>query len=213
MICVWIVSPIPALRAGLRALLSGDPEVSVVSASSSVAGAQDFPCDEGVLLATPGALEEQAIEMLARQPGWSVLLVGDNLQAALELAKGLPQGRSWGMLSSDATPEALHAALHAVREGLVLVSSELAARMLSQLPVEENSVASADEDPPEPLTEREIDVLRLAAQGLTNKQIALALKISEHTVKFHISAIYTRLAVSNRAEAVRKGARWGWVPL
>ena len=66
---------------------------------------------------------------------------------------------------------------------------------------------------PEPLTERETDVLRLAAQGLTNKQIALALAISEHTVKFHISAIYAKLRVSNRAEAVRKGARWGWVPL
>ncbi|HEY5902473.1 MAG TPA: helix-turn-helix transcriptional regulator, partial [Anaerolineales bacterium] len=67
-----------------------------------------------------------------------------------------------------------------------------------------------DGDAP-PLSDREIEVLELLAQGLANKQIAGALGISEHTVKFHVSSIYTKLNVTNRAEAVRQGVRQGLI--
>jgi len=63
------------------------------------------------------------------------------------------------------------------------------------------------------LSEREIEVLGLLAQGKANKQIAAMLSISEHTVKFHVSSIFTKLNVTNRAEAVRQGVRGGWVAL
>jgi DNA-binding NarL/FixJ family response regulator len=53
----------------------------------------------------------------------------------------------------------------------------------------------------------------LLATGLPNKQIAAALGISEHTVKFHISSIYSKLNASNRAEAIRAGLRGGWIAL
>ncbi len=56
-------------------------------------------------------------------------------------------------------------------------------------------------------------MLQLLAHGLANKQIALALGISEHTVKFHISSIYTKLGASNRTEAVRLGMQRGLVVL
>jgi DNA-binding NarL/FixJ family response regulator len=65
----------------------------------------------------------------------------------------------------------------------------------------------------EPLTERELEVLQQLAQGLANKQIALSLGISEHTVKFHISGIYSKLGATNRTEAVRLGVRRGLVVL
>ena len=65
----------------------------------------------------------------------------------------------------------------------------------------------------DPLTEREIEVLQLLAQGMANKQIALQLGISEHTVKFHISGIYTKFGVTNRTAAVRLGVRWGLITL
>jgi len=64
-----------------------------------------------------------------------------------------------------------------------------------------------------PLTERETEVLALLSKGLANKQIAVSLGISEHTVKFHVSSIYTKLNVANRTEAVRAGLRGGWVAL
>ena len=59
------------------------------------------------------------------------------------------------------------------------------------------------------LTPREIEVLRMIAEGLGNKEIASKLKISDHTVKFHISSIFAKLGASNRAEAVTLGIRLG----
>jgi DNA-binding NarL/FixJ family response regulator len=65
----------------------------------------------------------------------------------------------------------------------------------------------------ETLTPRETEVLQLMGQGLTNKEIAARLILSEHTVKFHTSAIFSKLGVSNRTEAVRMGARAGLISL
>ena len=56
-------------------------------------------------------------------------------------------------------------------------------------------------------------MLQLAAEGLANKQIALKLHISEHTVKFHLSSLYAKLGATSRTEAIRAGARRGWVVL
>ena len=63
------------------------------------------------------------------------------------------------------------------------------------------------------LSPREIEVLRMMAEGLGNKEIAWRMKLSEHTVKFHISSIFTKLDVSSRTEAVTLGVRLGLVPL
>jgi DNA-binding NarL/FixJ family response regulator len=65
----------------------------------------------------------------------------------------------------------------------------------------------------EPLTAREHDVLEQMAAGLSNRQIALALGISEHTVKFHVSAVLGKLGVSSRSAAIRHGLRQGLVTL
>lgn len=65
----------------------------------------------------------------------------------------------------------------------------------------------------EPLTAREMEVLQRMAAGLANKQIALALNISEHTVKFHLSSLYAKLGVSSRTEAVRRGLELGLISL
>jgi ATP/maltotriose-dependent transcriptional regulator MalT len=73
--------------------------------------------------------------------------------------------------------------------------------------------APAVEELSEPPTAREGEVLGLLAQGLSNKQIARELRISEHTVKFHISSLYAKLGVGNRAEAVSRGARHGLISL
>ncbi|HEV3477664.1 MAG TPA: response regulator transcription factor, partial [Rubrobacteraceae bacterium] len=65
----------------------------------------------------------------------------------------------------------------------------------------------------EPLTAREREVLELLGRGLSNRLIARELHISEHTVKFHISSLYAKLEVNNRAEAVSQGARHGLISL
>jgi DNA-binding NarL/FixJ family response regulator len=58
-----------------------------------------------------------------------------------------------------------------------------------------------------------LEVIQLMAQGLANKQIALALRISEHTVKFHLSSLYAKLGISSRTEAVKRGIELGLISL
>ncbi len=65
----------------------------------------------------------------------------------------------------------------------------------------------------EALTAREQEVLQLMAQGLANKQIALSLGISDHTVKFHLSSLYSKLGSSSRTEAVKRGIELGLISL
>jgi DNA-binding NarL/FixJ family response regulator len=209
LINVLIVSPTPALRAGLRALLSGDPDLEVTAGTSlaeieHLAPAADAP----VIVATPGGLDLLTASL---RPEMALLLVTAEAQDIPALA-GL-ELRAWGIISPEATAEALQAAVRALAEGLVVASAEV---LRQALPAGRVGREGEDEDedmPLDPLTERENDVLLRLAEGLTNKQIALALGISEHTVKFHVSSIYTKLGVSNRTEALRKGAKKGWVPL
>jgi DNA-binding NarL/FixJ family response regulator len=65
----------------------------------------------------------------------------------------------------------------------------------------------------EPLTPRELEVLDLLAEGLSNHAIALRLSISEHTVKFHVSSICAKLGADNRTDAVRRAVRNGLITL
>jgi DNA-binding NarL/FixJ family response regulator len=74
------------------------------------------------------------------------------------------------------------------------------------------SQADADADP-DPLTPREFEVLELIAEGLSNKQIAARLGISDQTVKFHLSAISGKLGAANRTDVVRRAARRGLIAL
>jgi ATP/maltotriose-dependent transcriptional regulator MalT len=76
-----------------------------------------------------------------------------------------------------------------------------------------DDVDGGTDDLIEPLTDRELDVLALLADGLSNKSIASELRISDQTVKFHVASICGKLSVANRTEAVRQAIRRGLVPL
>jgi two-component system, NarL family, response regulator YdfI len=112
------------------------------------------------------------------------------------------------VLPLDATPAEILAAIAAAVEGLIVLHPELLASMSVAGPAPQTP-ASADAS----LTPREIEVLRMLAEGLANKNIAWKLGISEHTVKFHITSIFTKLNVSSRAEAVATGMRRGLILL
>jgi DNA-binding NarL/FixJ family response regulator len=137
-----------------------------------------------------------------------LLLVDSALPSAWEISP--LRGRAWGVLPLDCTVDELMAALRAISEGLVVGVPALIEPLLDHRPS-----TRGDEAVPliEPLTDREIEVLQLLAQGLANKQIAATLGISEHTVKFHVSGIYTRLGAASRTEAVRLGVRLGLIVL
>ena len=197
MIHVGVVAPAIAVRLGLRELLQGLPDIMVVA---EAAHPRDMPPVDVLVLTSPPLLAELPLEP---QP---VLLLTDNIEPASSLIN-LPV---WGLLPLEASVDELSAALHGLAEGLVVGSPALLGRLYAPPILHEamDSVEVLD-----PLTARERQVLQLAAEGLANKEIAAHLQISEHTVKFHLSSLYSKLGVSSRTEAVRTGTRQGWVVL
>lgn len=135
------------------------------------------------------------------------MVLGDNAQA-VQNYQNLPV-RAWGVLPAEATIEALTAAIQALEAGLIVIYPD----WITLPRARQVALVGEVEKLVEPLTERETEVLQWLAQGLSNKQIAARLHISEHTVKFHVSSVYGKLGATNRAEAVRVGAQQGLVVL
>jgi len=181
----------PALRAGLRALLSVDKTIKIVNDSLD----EQNEADVVVTSASRASFLNNEIDSV---PSTGILLLGDDQLNVQEMKRAY---RVWGVLPTDTSAEELNAAIHALSQGLIVGTPALLFESESE-PLERG-----------PLTERETEVLGLLSKGLANKQIAVSLGISEHTVKFHVSSIYTKLNVTNRTEAVRAGLRGGWVAL
>jgi len=181
----------PALRAGLRALLSADNTIKIINDSLD----EESEADVVITSASHVSFSNQDVSDVSSA---ATLLLSDDPLNVREMRRF---SRVWGILPTESSAEELTAAIHALSQGLIVGTSTL-------LFETENEPLSHG-----PLTDRESEVLGLVAKGLANKQIALALGISEHTVKFHVSSIYTKLNVTNRTEAVREGLRGGWVAL
>jgi DNA-binding NarL/FixJ family response regulator len=214
---VAVVASVLAVRAGLQALLSEavtSPEAAdtpqVVFQAASLEDFAAFSPQADVLLVTGEAASPSALRrlLLQMEGHLSLLILSDDPQAAQGLAN-LPL-RAWGVLTLGSSAEELLAAVRALHEGLLVGAPALLQSTFSRFLISE---ASNSDALVEALTERESQVLQLLARGLANKQIAAALGISEHTVKFHVSSIYAKLGVTNRTEAVRTGMQRGLVVL
>lgn len=192
MIHVLLNVPSPALRAGLRALLASDQTIRVMNDSLEE---DDLQLEADVVITSASHTSFTANG--ADSPAATLFLSDDQPNVRL-LTRSL---RVWGVLPTDASAEELTAAVHALSQGLIVGTSTLLFESESE-PLSHG-----------PLTDRESEVLGLLAKGLANKQIAVTLGISEHTVKFHVSSIYSKLNVTNRTEAVREGLRGGWIAL
>ncbi len=113
-----------------------------------------------------------------------------------------------GYLTKDVTADALVRSIRAVRDGELAMPRRLATRLVERLVRGGVMPLPADpDDPREPLSARELDVLRLLADGLTDREIASVLTISRRTVETHVSSILRKLRVRNRAEASREYRR------
>jgi two-component system, NarL family, response regulator YdfI len=111
------------------------------------------------------------------------------------------------ILNRDAPPEDILSAIESTYSGLVVLEPDVIDSVL-------RSVRLTTADPPalsQALTEREIEVLQLLAEGVGNKVIATRLNISEHTVKFHISSVLSKMGAASRTEAVTQGIRNGLI--
>jgi DNA-binding NarL/FixJ family response regulator len=145
------------------------------------------------------------LESLDELPGATLVILTDDVEKFL-VADVLRSGVR-AILPRQAKPEEIYAAIQASVAGLVAISPEALDSLLATDAEKQPEIDSSDEI----LTPREIQVLRMIAEGLGNKEIASKLGISDHTVKFHISSTFAKLGAVNRAEAVTLGIRLGLI--
>ena len=201
----FVVAPTPVTRAGLRSMLADaeGTDVRVVGEASSPTDPSELSEADVVLLANEELLEEASFAV-AEDGTQSLVLISEDDHAVSRLRA--MQLRGWGVVPPDAPPEELAAAVAAAGQGLIVLPKAVTERLLHE-------PAASAEELSESLTAREREVLDLLGHGLSNKLIGRELHISEHTVKFHISSLYAKLGVNNRAEAVSRGARYGLISL
>jgi DNA-binding NarL/FixJ family response regulator len=205
---VWAKSSIA--RAGLEAIVGADERFEITRADreSSDLLAVVRACGPDVVLLD--ASEMGSIRLPAEffqefeGPAFVALVEGATRGELLRLTQEGPKS----LILRDSRPSEITAALYAAKERLVVFSPEL----LEILWPSGSEIAAYDELPPgEPLTARESEVLALLADGAANREIATRLGISEHTVKFHVSSILSKLGATTRTEAVSRGYREGLI--
>ena len=202
---VLILANDPLARAGLAALLADEPTISIAGQSSSDADldAMLAAFQPDVLLWDLGWTPDSQIAWLSQFVEEHSLPVVA-LLAVESLAGMVRAAGARGLLPRTSTASQMAAALHAVVQGLLVFDATLLAAP-SPIPTEFDLV--------EPLSARELEVLRHLAEGLSNKEIARAIGVSEHTAKFHVNAILGKLGAQSRTEAVVKATRAGLILL
>jgi len=198
MIRVVLVDDHPVVRAGVRALIEGQDDLAVVGEAASAVEAlsvvgRERPdvvlMDLSLGAGEGGAVATGRIRALPDPPRVLVLTTYDTES---DILAAIDAGAS-GYLLKDAPPDELFRAVRATARGETVLSPSVAATLVRR--------AST---PGPVLTEREVQVLELLADGQANKQIARALLVSEATVKSHLAHIYTKLSVESRAGAVAR---------
>jgi len=188
----------PALRLGLKTILSEDPQIEVLEGDRDEADPAGEPRVPDVIVVASGPSDLEWGELTSTLAQSAVLVLQDE---AVDMRQFVQRLRPRGILPLEASAEELSAAIHALAAGLTVGAGALFSLGEEARPVQG------------PLTDREVQILGLLSKGLANKQIALQLGISEHTVKFHVSSIYAKLNASNRTQAVREGLQHGWIVL
>jgi NarL family two-component system response regulator LiaR len=197
------------VRKGVRALLATEPDIQVVGEAKSGAEAvtQATALRPDVILMDLVMPELDGIEatrqITASLPGTRVLVL-TSFAADEKVFPAIKAG-ALGYLLKDSGPEALVNAIHQVSRGEPSLEPAIAHKVLMELmqPARQQPLTA------DPLTERELDVLRLVAQGGSNKEIAARLCVSELTVRSHVSNILSKLHLASRTQAALYALRAG----
>ncbi len=204
----------PSVRAGIRLFLERDPGIEVLAECDDGLEALNLvrrlqPDVAVVDLQMPGLGGLDVIKQARQEDlksGFIVLTAYDDdpyVFAALRAG-------AKGYLLKTAGPEELGRAIRMVHAGHPALDPGVAGRVMDMIGVAAGGTGLAE---PERLSERELEVLRLAAQGLTNRGIGHELGISERTVHSHLMNVFTKLHVSSRTEAAMKATRLGWIAM
>ena len=202
---VLVAADSAVVRAGLAALIAQIPSLSLVgSVDPEVLAEQVHQLQPDVVLLEWRRGSQDGLELLLESGPPCVMLMEEEDPAAI--TAGLRAGLR-AVLPRHASTVEIKAAIEAAAEGLIVLHAEIMSAIQFAEPARNATELDAA------LTAREIEVLRMLAEGLANKNIAWKLGISEHTVKFHIGSIFSKLHVSTRAEAVAIGMRQGLILL
>ncbi len=205
---ILIVDDHGVVRQGLRMYLALDPELEVVGEAASGAEAlrlaheqkPDVVLMDLLMPVMDGIAATAAIRR--ELPDVEVIALTSVLEDSA--VYGAMRAGAIGYLLKDTEADELSRAIKAAAAGQVQLSPPVAARLLREVPAPPL---------PEPLTERETEVLRELASGKSNKEIAAALVIAEKTVRTHVSNILAKLGVASRTQAALHAVRSGLVSL
>ena len=205
------------VRKGIRALLATEPDIEVAgeaeNGQEAVAQAETLQPD--VILMDLVMPEMDGIEAIrritARQPSASILVL-TSFAADDKVFPAIKAG-ALGYLLKDSGPEELVQAIRQVYQGESSLHPTIARKLLQELSRPPEPSTAPDSDLVDPLTEREVEVLRLVAQGQSNREIADQLIISEATVRTHVSNILSKLHLASRTQAALYALREGLASL
>ena len=199
LISLLIVDDHPVVRDGLRGMFESAPGFRVLGEASNgieaVERAADLDPDVILMdLRMPGGGGVEAIRELTRRSARAKVLVLTTYDTDSDTLPAIEAGAT-GYLLKDAPRDELFTAVRAAAEGRTVLSPAVASRLVS-------AVRSPQSPGNEPLSAREREVLALVAKGTSNREIARELFISEATVKTHLTHLYGKLGVKDRAAAV-----------
>ncbi len=211
MIRILVADDHPVVREGLVAILGTQPDFNVVGEAgdglAAVAMASQLIPDVILLdLEMPGLDGVEALRRIraacpeARAIIFTVFDTDERILAAV-------QAGAQGYLLKGVPRDEIFNAVRVVSNGGSLLQPVVASKVLRHLAGDQGR----HQEGSDALTEREMEVLRLMAQGRANKEIGATLFISERTVKFHVSSILSKLGAANRTEAVARAAQQGLV--
>jgi two-component system NarL family response regulator len=199
---VLIADDHAVVRRGLAAIINLEDDVQVIGEADdgeqAVALWRQLRPDVTLMdLRMPGVEGVQAIDRIRDEDPAAAIIVLTTFDHDEDIYAGLRAGAK-AYLLKDVQPEELFRCIRAVHAGEAYLQPKVAAKLAQR--VQE-----------EPLTEREVQILKLLAEGMSNRAIGQVLFISESTVKSHLKTLFVKLDVTSRAEAIALAARRGFV--
>ncbi|MEH2209828.1 response regulator transcription factor [Nostoc sp.] len=201
---VLIVDDHSIVRQGLTTIINRDPEMTVIAQAEdgqqAIALFREYQPDVTLMdLRMPQMAGVEAITAICAEFIAARIVVLTTYDGDEDIYRGLQAGAK-GYLLKDAKPNELLSAIRTIHRGQQYIPPEVGAKLVQRMSNPE-------------LSERELDVLRLMAQGMSNLEISTTLSIGESTVKSHVNRIFSKLGVSDRTQAVIIAVKRGIVNL
>lgn len=212
---VLVVDDHPIVREGLRSLLEAEDYIEIVGEASD--GQEAVHKMLGLVpdvvlmdIRMAGMDGVEATRQIKQQNPSVKIVILTSYDDDEQVFEAIRSGAS-GYVLKDVHPDQLLRAIRTVADGYSLMSPPVARKVQSEFERLAKPRGAVTEDEATPLTVRENEVLALIARGYNNREIAATLSISEKTVKTHISNIFAKLQITDRAQAVLYAARKGMV--